>query len=76
MKGLIQKELARLEKVKAFTPNVHAQWMKEENERDFIRWCREEQPKQKISYAGLPSRLYEPVKEESFMRRFISQFLP
>lgn len=45
MRGLIPQELARLSKVRAFTPNVHAQWQAEENERAFLEWCRKEEPR-------------------------------
>lgn len=46
-RGLIPEEIARLEKVRNFTPNVHAEWQAEEDERSFLEWCRkdlEEQP--------------------------------
>ncbi len=42
-RGLIQNEIARLQRVKVFTPNVHAQWMEEENERSFIEWCKKDE---------------------------------
>lgn len=45
IRGLIPQEIARLHKVRAFTPNVHAQWMMEENERAFLEWCRKEEPR-------------------------------
>ena len=46
MRGLIQQELKRLAHVKVFTPNVHAQWQAEENERALIEWARKEEPRE------------------------------
>lgn len=46
------------------------------NQEAFLEWCRTEQPRQPMSIAGLPSRMYEPVKVEPFYRRYLSQLLP
>jgi len=43
MTGLIPQELKRLEHVRVFTPNVHAQWQEEENQRALIEWARKEE---------------------------------
>ena len=59
---MIPSTIARLEKVRAFTPNVHAQWLAEENERAFLEWCRKPEEKQTISIVGIPSQFYEREK--------------
>lgn len=72
-RGLIPNEIARLRKVKVFSPNIHAQWQEEENERAFLEWCRKEEP---LSPAGIPSRFLVADKTERWLRNLLSSLIP
>ena len=68
MIGLIKQELKRLQKVKCFTPNLHAQWQQEENDRALRLWATKEErrelrpdntPKERQARRRLYSTRYE-----------------
>ena len=77
MKNFIPKAIAYSRDVRAIENHSYQAWLAEViKKEDLIAWSRRPEVRQPMSIAGLPSKLYGPVKKETFFRRFVSQLIP
>lgn len=62
-RGLIPDTILRLKKTNVFTPNVHHEWQREENERSLIEWARNPLPYDLPTDPQEPSHFWRGFKE-------------
>ena len=76
-KGIIQDRLDRANKVDYTNARDVQNFIQEKvNHESLLEWARKEQPRQPMSIAGLPSRLYERETRRSWLGEFLSGLIP